>query len=84
MAIVATGTMVYESLRATRKLQKDGISCTIIDMSTVKPLDEEILEEVFDSHRLVVTIEEHTVIGGLGFLLWLNIKQGTIRIPGWR
>ena len=66
VAIVATGTMVYESLRATRKLQKDGISCTIIDMSTVKPLDEEILEEVFDLHRLVVTIEEHTVIGGLG------------------
>ena len=66
VAIVATGTMVYESFRATRKLQKEGISCSIIDMSTIKPLDEEMLEEAFDAHKLVVTIEEHTIIGGLG------------------
>ena len=66
VAIIATGTMVYESLRATRKLQKEGISCAILDMSTVKPLDKEALEEAFDSYRLVVTVEEHTLIGGLG------------------
>lgn len=66
VAIVATGTMVYECLRATRKLQKEGISCTIMDMSTIKPLDEEALEEAFNSHKLVVTVEEHTLIGGLG------------------
>lgn len=66
VAIVATGTMVYESLRSTRKLQKEGISCTIFDMSTVKPLDEEALKEAFDFHKLVVTVEEHSVVGGLG------------------
>ena len=66
VAVIATGTMVYESLRATRKLQKEGISCTILDMSTLKPLDEEALKDAFDSHKLVVTVEEHSIIGGLG------------------
>lgn len=66
VAIIATGTMVYESVRAARVLQKQNISCTVVDMHTIKPLDQELLQELFAKHRLIVTIEEHSIIGGLG------------------
>lgn len=65
IAIIATGTMVYNGLKATEILEKQGISCSLIDMHTIKPLDVEAIESV-KNHRLIVTIEEHTVIGGLG------------------
>lgn len=66
VAIIATGTMVNEAIRTARVLQKQGISCTIVDMHTIKPLDVKLLDQLFSSHALVVTLEEHSVIGGLG------------------
>lgn len=66
VAMIAAGTMVYESIRAARVLQKQNISCTVVDMHTVKPLDRELLQELFARHRLIVTAEEHSIIGGLG------------------
>lgn len=66
IALIAAGTMVYESIRAARILQKQGISCTVVDMHTIKPLDTDLLDRLFSSHKLVVTVEEHSVIGGLG------------------
>lgn len=65
VAIVATGTMVYNSLKAVEFMEEYGISCTLIDMHTVKPLDREAIDRVL-KHRLVVTVEEHSIIGGLG------------------
>jgi len=66
IAIIATGAMVAESLKAADILEQSNISCTIIDMHTIKPLDTELLKQVFLSHKLIVTVEEHTIIGGLG------------------
>lgn len=66
VAFIATGTMVYEALRASKALTKDGISCTVVDMHTIKPLDTELLDKLFSSHKLIVTVEEHSIIGGLG------------------
>lgn len=66
VALVATGTMVYESLRAARVLQKDGISCTVVDMHTIKPLDAALLDQLLGSHKMIITVEEHSAIGGLG------------------
>lgn len=54
-----------DALKAAEKLETDGISCTVIDMHTVKPLDTKALEDVSE-HRLIVTVEEHSKIGGLG------------------
>lgn len=65
-AIIATGLMVHESLLAAELLEKRGIHCSVIDMHTIKPLDEEILDNVFSTFELIVTVEEHNVIGGLG------------------
>ena len=66
IAIIATGTAVYESQRAARLLQKAGISSTVVDMNTIKPLDTKLLDQLFTNHKLIVTVEEHSIIGGLG------------------
>ena len=66
ITIVATGLMVYESLSAADMLAKDGIEATIINIHTIKPLDEDIIVEAAKNTKKVITVEEHSVIGGLG------------------
>lgn len=65
-AIVATGLPVKDSLDAAEILQERGISCTVVDMHTIKPLDGALLEQLYQRHRLIVTVEEHNIVGGLG------------------
>lgn len=65
VAIIATGPMVAESIKAAEILEQQGISCTIYDMHTIKPIDEEVIRECL-GYKLIVTAEEHNVIGGLG------------------
>jgi transketolase len=65
IAIVATGAMVHASLEAARILSEQAISCTVIDMHTIKPLDEIALMETLRV-KLLVTVEEHSMKGGLG------------------
>lgn len=66
VTIVACGIMVHESLKAAEMLDKKGIKATVIDMHTVKPLDEEALLKAVKITGCVVTAEEHSIIGGLG------------------
>ncbi len=65
IAVFATGLMVQESLKAAEELSKDGIELTVVNVRSIKPLDEATIIEVAKSHDLLVTAEEHTVIGGL-------------------
>ncbi|MHB8062983.1 MAG: transketolase family protein [Ruminiclostridium sp.] len=65
VAFIAAGTMVYQVLRAAELLEEQGINSTVIDMHTIKPLDNEAIDRLL-KHRLIVTVEEHNVIGGLG------------------
>ena len=65
-AIIATGLMVAESLKAAELLSEQGINCSVYNMHTIKPLDKEKLNELFRNNRLIVTVEEHNVIGGMG------------------
>ena len=62
----ATGTMVYNSLKAAEILDKDQISTSVVNIHTIKPVDSLAIQEEVDSCRLIVTVEEHSVIGGLG------------------
>ncbi|MEW6570961.1 MAG: transketolase family protein [Nitrospirota bacterium] len=64
--IVAMGVMVAQSLEAAESLKKEGIDVGVVNMSTVKPLDTQTLLEISESSGLIVTAEEHSVIGGLG------------------
>jgi transketolase len=66
VAIIATGLMVAASLEAAEMLAKDGIDAKVINIHTVKPLDEELVVEAARETGKVVTVEEHSVIGGLG------------------
>ncbi len=65
VAIIACGSMVYESLQAAELLNQKGISASVTNMHTVKPLDTRAVEKACDS-KLIVTVEEHSVLGGLG------------------
>ena len=66
VAIIANGLCVAEALEAAKKLEADGINAKVINMATVKPLDEELVLEAAKETGKVVTVEEHSVIGGLG------------------
>lgn len=65
VSLIACGEMVYPSLEAAKLLAEDGIEASVIDMHTLKPLDEEAVVEAA-AVGAVVTIEEHSVYGGLG------------------
>ncbi len=66
VAIIATGLMVNEALMAAKALKDDGISARVINIHTIKPLDEEIVLKAAAECGCVVTAEEHNIIGGLG------------------
>lgn len=66
VALIATGSMVHTSLKAAEILEQNSISCSVIDLHTIKPLDEEAVLNACKSHKLIATIEEHSIIGGLG------------------
>ncbi len=66
VAIIATGIEVEQALAARELLAADGISATVVNISTIKPLDEELVVEVAKKCGTVVTVEEDSIIGGLG------------------
>ena len=66
LTIIATGLPVAASLEAAEMLEKDGISAKVINIHTIKPLDTELIIAAAKETGKVVTVEEHSVIGGLG------------------
>ena len=66
VTIVATGLMVAASLEAAKNLEADGINAEVINIHTIKPLDEDIIVESAKKTGKVITVEEHSIIGGLG------------------
>lgn len=66
VALVATGLMVQEALKAAETLRAEGIDPTVVNMPSIKPIDEELLIELARTHKVLFTLEEHNVIGGLG------------------
>ncbi len=66
VAFISTGSLLSEAVGAADILESKGISARVIDMHTIKPLDTAMLDKVFAENKLVITVEEHTCIGGLG------------------
>ena len=66
VAIIATGLMVNEAIEAGKALQQAGISARVINMCTIKPIDEELVLAAAKECGKIITCEEHSVIGGLG------------------
>lgn len=66
VAIAAIGDMVYRSVEAAKLLKKEGISAAVLDMASVKPIDEKLILTYAEKTGAVVTAEDHNVLGGLG------------------
>ena len=66
VAIVATGLCVNSALEAAKMLEADGVSARVINIHTIKPIDEELIIKAAKETGKVVTVEEHSIIGGLG------------------
>lgn len=79
VVILATGLMVYESLLAAEILHSKGLECTVVDIHTIKPLDKELLNDLLCSSKLLITVEEHSIIGGLGSAVSEYIVQADRR-----
>jgi transketolase len=65
VTVFAYGYMVYKALKAAETLEKEGISVRIVNVSTLKPIDEKIIRKLSSGVKGIVTVEEHTIIGGL-------------------
>ena len=66
VTVVATGLCVAEAMEAVKKLAEDGIDAQLINIHTIKPLDEDLIASAAEKTGKIVTVEEHSVIGGLG------------------
>jgi transketolase len=66
VTIIACGTMVDQAVDAQQRLSKVGVSVRVVDMHTIKPLDEALVLKCMRETNAIVTVEEHSVIGGLG------------------
>ncbi len=66
VTIIATGLMVQEALKAAEELAKEGIDARVINIHTIKPIDEEIITKAAKETGAIVTAEEHYIMGGLG------------------
>lgn len=66
LAIIATGTMVHEALKTSKKLEEENISTSVINIHTIKPMDRDIIIKTAKRTNKIITVEEHSIYGGLG------------------
>lgn len=66
IAIIACGVMVHKAVTAANNLSKEGIHAYVVDMHTIKPLDAELINQLASTCKGIVTVEDHSIIGGLG------------------
>ena len=82
VALLPTGTMVYPALDAAKSLEADGINATVVNCRFIKPMDEDVLRWVTNSHDVIITIEEGTVVNGFGSALARAIEPARRERPG--
>jgi 1-deoxy-D-xylulose-5-phosphate synthase len=84
-ALLAVGTMVDYAVKAAKNLEAENISCRVINVRFIKPLDYEMLEETAERFNTIFTLEENALIGGFGssvaeYLSDKNLKINIVRI----
>lgn len=80
-AILVTGNMLHNAVLAADLLAKEGVSCGVFSLPSVKPLDRELVLSLASAGKPVITVEEHSVIGGLGSAVSDVIVEAGIRVP---
>lgn len=81
IAFIATGETVYYALKASHELDKEGYSCRVISMHTVKPLDTEAVICAAKECQAIITVEEHSIFGGLGEACAAVLMEAQMSIP---
>ncbi len=81
VVIFATGGMIQESLLAIDELQKNEINPTLVNISTIKPIDTKIILEQAKSHKFIITAEDHSIYGGLGDAVLEVLSNNGVLIP---
>ena len=76
VTIIATGTVLHKALEAAKLLSEEGIEAAVIDMHTVKPIDRELINSYAKKTGAIVTVEEHSIHGGLGSAVAEVLVQG--------
>jgi transketolase len=72
--------MVYKALKAAETLEKEGISLRVVNVSTLKPIDEDTIRKLAEGVKGIVTVEEHTIIGGLASIVAFALRGTAIPI----
>lgn len=80
VGIIATGALVYKALQAAQKLDKEGIAVKVLNLATIKPLDNEAIEKLAKETGGIVTVEEHQIAGGMGSAIAEHLAQ-TFPVP---
>jgi transketolase len=81
ITLIATGSMVYPTLEAAKALRAEGLSVGVIDMHTIKPLDAEAILKAAGNSKLIMTVEEHNVLGGLGGAVAEVLSENGTPVP---
>ena len=80
ICLISTGAIMGEVLKVAEMLRKNGISAKVISMHTLKPFDEEMIETLSEQFDEIYTIEEHTILGGLGGIVGEVIAKKGLRL----
>ena len=75
ITIFCAGSMVHQSLEAAKTLETKNVSSKVVNMHTIKPIDNESINEACNFSKLIVSVEEHNIIGGLGSAIAENLAQ---------
>lgn len=87
ITIISNGDMLHEAIKAVKTLESEGVSVELIDMHTIKPLDEALVKKTLAKTKKIITIEDHNIYNGLGSAVAEVIAQqgeGILRIVGLR
>lgn len=69
MNFLVTGPLLAEALKASVQLETEGISAGVVDMFSVKPIDEALILRLAEKSRMLITIEEHSIVNGMGSMV---------------
>ena len=78
VAIIACGVLVSEALKAANHLKQEGVSACVVDMHTLKPLDDALIDRLVEQCGALVTAEDHSIIGGLGGAVAEHLVSNTL------
>ena len=80
IVVFANGYMVWKALKAAEILEKEGISLRVVNVSSLKPINEKAMKDMVSGVKGIITIEEHSIIGGLASAITFILRGGNIRI----